>query len=232
MMLHTLRTDKEKKTYVRGVIAAIGVCDSVKAFLNGSYETVLAIVQNHPEATAKLKDIEDFYIKENTYGGRFSKGFTLMIKKKGGGEMDVSYITSATGKGPSPRTVFHSCLRVSIDPQIREFKDNETKKVCALCNKKLTTDTGREADHVKHFVTIVDEFILTRPANFTYPTETKECNDGTYRYRLTDADSELEAAFIVYHEQQAELRITCKKCNQSRGGPEKKAIVHTKKRKA
>jgi hypothetical protein len=231
--LHTFKTDKAKKSYVGGVIAGIGICKSIKAVSMRSYQTVLAIVQNHPEATAKLKDVEDFYIKKNTYGG---KGFTLMVKKKGGGECDISYITSATGKGPSPRTVFLACLRVSIDPQIRAFKDGETTKVCALCSKKITKDTGREADHVNHFATIVDDFISIQPgfqslSSYSYPTETKECNDNTYRYRLTDADSDLEEAFIAYHELVAVLRLTCKNCNQSRGGPKKTAAAPTKKRK-
>ena len=230
-MVHTFHTDIAKKRYVRGVIEEIGVCDSVKAVSMDAYDTVLAIVQNHPEATAKLKGIEDFYIKKNIYG----VGFTLMIKKTGGVITDVSYIASATGKGPSPRTVFHACLRVSVDPQIRKFKDDCTDKICAmpLCSKKLTKDTGREADHVDHFATIVDDFIKMQPAPFTYPTETKECNDGTYRFRLTDADSELEEAFMVYHEQKAKLRLTCKICNNSRGGPKKTktAAAPTKKRK-
>ncbi|KAJ1467054.1 hypothetical protein T484DRAFT_1756164 [Baffinella frigidus] len=231
-MLETFCTDKEKKAYVRGVIEEIGICDSVKAVSPGSYDKVLAIVQNHPEATAKLNGIEDFRIQKNAYGGRFAKGFTLLIKKAGGGEVDVSYITSATGKRPCPRTVFHSCLRVSIDPQIHAFKDNETTEVCALCNTTLTVDTGREADHTKHFATIVNEFVSMQPAPFTYPEKTKECNDGTYRYRLTDADSELEAAFVAYHEEHATLRLTCTKCNQSRVGPERQVGPNPAKRKA
>jgi hypothetical protein len=230
--LHTFRTDEAKKDYVRGVIAGIGICKSIKAVSTDAYDTVLAIVQNHPEATAKLKDIEDFYILKNAMGA----GFTLMIKKTSGGKTDVSYLKSATGKGPSPRTVFHACLRVSIDPQIRVFKDGQTTKVCALCKKKITNDTGREADHVNHFATIVDDFVLKQPgcqglSYFSYPTDTRECNDGTHRYRLTDAHSDLEEAFMVYHNQKAELRITCKKCNNSRDGPKKKAATPTKKRK-
>jgi hypothetical protein len=217
--LHTFRTDTAKKDYVRGVIKGIGICKSIKAVSTDDYDTVLTIVQNHPEATAKLKDIEDFYIIKNTMGA----GFTLMIKKKGGGKMDVSYILSATGKGPSDRAVFHACLRVSVDPQIREFKNNERNtKECALCKKTLTNDTGREADHVKHFATIIDEFISMQPAPFTYPTETKECDDGTYRYRLTDTDRILEEAFMVYHKQEAKLRLTCKKCNQGRDKPQRR----------
>ncbi|KAJ1464276.1 hypothetical protein T484DRAFT_3646257, partial [Baffinella frigidus] len=174
-----------KKDYVRGVIAGIGVCPSVKAFSTDAYDTLFAIVQHHPDATSKLRDIEDFYITKNKFGG--DHGFTLMIKKKDGGEIDVSYLRSATGKKTSTRDVFLACLRVSVDPQIREFKDR-TAKVCAICNEKLTKKTGREADHVKHFTTIVDEFIAMQPAPFTYPTETRECNDGTFRYRLTDTD--------------------------------------------
>jgi hypothetical protein len=237
-ILHTFRRDEDKKDYVRGIIAGIGICKSIKAVSTDAYNTVLAIVQNHAEATAKLKDIEDFYIMKNvmgaavSYGGNPSNaGFTLMIKKTSGGETDVSYIKSATGKGPSPRTVFHECLRVSVGPQIREFKDNCTDKICALCSKTLTKVSGREADHVKHFATIVDEFILMQPAPFTYPTETKEYNDGTHRYRLTDADSELEEAFISYHELEADLRLTCSDCNRKRGGPKKTTAVATKKRK-
>ena len=221
-MLHTFHTGKAKKDYVRGVIAGIGICDSVKAVSMDAYDTVLAIVQNHPEATAKLKDIEDFYIIKNRMGA----GFTLMIKKTGGGDIDVSYITSATGNGPSERTVFHECLRVSVGPQIRKFKSESPETMCALCSKPLTKDTGREADHYGvHFATIVDDFVEMQTAPFTYPTETKECNDKTHRYRLTDADSELEEAFIEYHEQEAKLRLTCKKCNQSRGGPKRRKLV-------
>jgi hypothetical protein len=230
--LHTFKTDEDKKSYVRGVIAGIGICKSIKAVSTDAYDTVLAIVQNHNEATAKLKDIEDFYIMKNLMG----LGYTLMIKKSSGGEMDVSYVRSATGKGPCARTVFHACLRVSVDPQIRAFKDGETTEVCALCSKKLTKHTGREADHVNHFVTIVDDFISMQPgfqslSSYSYPTETKECNDNTHRYRLTDADSDLEEAFIAYHELVAVLRLTCKNCNQSRGGPKKTATAPTKKRK-
>jgi hypothetical protein len=215
--LDRFRTDNDKKDYVRGVIAGIGVCPSVKAFSTDAYDTLFAIVQHHPDATSKLRDIEDFYITQNKFGG--NHGFTLMIKKKDGGGIDVSYLRSATGKKTSTRDVFLACLRVSVDPQIREFKDNETAKVCAICNEKLTKKTGLEADHVKHFTTIVDEFIAMQPAPFTYPTETRECNDGTFRYRLTD--SELEASFIEYHRMVATLQLTCKKCNQSRGGPKR-----------
>ena len=229
-MLNTSRTSEQKLKYVRGAIAKIGICDSVKAVSTTAYDEVFNIVTNHPEATAKLKDIEDFYIKKNPMG----KGFTLMIKKTGGGEVDVSYIVSAMGKGPCARTVFHACLRVSIDPQIRKFKDGVTTNVCAMCTKKLTKDTGREADHIKYFADIVNEFILMQPgctglSSFEYPTETKECNDGTYRYRLTDADSELEAAFKAYHKKEASLQLLCRKCNRTRGGPKRKAVPTTAK---
>jgi hypothetical protein len=218
--LGTFRRDEDKKKYVSGVIKGIGICRSVKAVSMDSYETLLAIVQNHPEADAKLRGIGDFRITKNKRGGQ---GFTLYIMKTGGGDpMDVSYNTSATGKGKSPRAVFLACLRVSIDPQIRKFKLNETMtQACTMCNKRFTADTGREADHVKHFVTIVDDFIAMQPTPFTYPTETRDCNDGTCQYRLTDADRELEDAFIVYHEKEATLRLTCKRCNQSRGNPKR-----------
>jgi hypothetical protein len=211
--LHTFHRDQDKQNYVRGVIKGIGICESIKAVSTDAYDTVLAIVQNHPEATAKLQDIEDFYITKNAMGG---KGFTLMIKKTSGGATDVSYIVSATGKGPSPPMVFRTCLRNSIEPQIRKFKDGRTDKICALCSKKFTKDTGREADHIKFFAEIVEEFIAMQPAPFTYPTETKECTDGTCRYLLADAHSDLEQAFIAYHELVATLRLTCKKCNQKR----------------
>ena len=133
--LHTFHTKKAKMNYVRGVIAGIGICDSVKAVPMDTYDTVLAIVQNHPEATAKLQDIEDFYITKNAM---WEEGYTLMIKKTSGGSDAVSYIISATGTGPAPSTVFNSCLRNSIEPQIRKFKDGCTDKICKLCSKTFT----------------------------------------------------------------------------------------------
>jgi hypothetical protein len=211
--LHTFHTDTARKNYVRSVIAGIGLCTSIKAVSTDAFETVLAIVQNHPEATAKLHDIEDFYITKNAMNGN---GYTLMIKKTTGNAIDVSYIVSATGKGASMPTVFHNCLRVSIEPQTRKFKDGCTDKICAMCSKDFTKDTGCEVDHVKFFAEIVEEFIAMQAAPFAYPTETKECTDGTSRYRLADAHSDLEQAFIAYHALVATLRLTCKKCNQKR----------------
>lgn len=70
----------------RAVIAAIGVCRSVKALGNGSYEKVLGIVQRHPNATVKLKGVvEDFFVKKN------GSGFILWMKKKGCEPERISY---------------------------------------------------------------------------------------------------------------------------------------------
>ena len=209
---------------MRGVICRIGICDSVRAVSEESYMEVLAITQNHPEATAKLQDITDFYIEKNTFGG----GFNLMIKKSTGDDVDISYITSAKGKGHCPRTNFHACLRVSVEPQIHKFKDMEATNVCAICKHELTEDTGRDADHINFFADIVDDFVLMQPgctdlSSFKYPTKTEECKDGTHRYRLTSVDYELETACKSYHSNVAKLQLTCKKCNKKRGGPKPKA---------
>jgi hypothetical protein len=137
--LHTFHRDQDKQNYVRGVIKGIGICESIKAVSTDAYDTVLAIVQNHPEATAKLQDIEDFYITKNAIGG---KGFTLMIKKTSGGVTDVSYIVSATGKGPSPPMVFHNSRMVVLTRSARCAVGNSQRTQAA---RPITSNSSRKS---------------------------------------------------------------------------------------
>ena len=62
-------TQEARVYYAQNLIRRIGVCDSVKAVSMDDYNMVLAVVQNHPEADIKLRDIEDFCIMENAMGG-------------------------------------------------------------------------------------------------------------------------------------------------------------------
>ncbi|KAJ1464072.1 hypothetical protein T484DRAFT_1758370 [Baffinella frigidus] len=183
----------------RAVIAAIGVCRSVKALGNGSYEKVLGIVQRHPNATVKLKGVvEDFFVKKN------GSGFILWMKKKGCEPERISY-RKCDGKTSS---------------MINTFRNRDTTNICAHCRENFTKENGCEVDHKTHFATIVEEFV-SKEVSFKVPTETQKRNDKIHGHRLIDLD--MEKRFQDYHESRADLQLLCKKCNRSRGGPPKQA---------
>jgi hypothetical protein len=206
------KSSNARQTYVRGVITDIGICSSVKSVKMSSYETVLDIIEQHPDANVKLEGVDDFCITKN------GTGFTLWTLKNKEIIDRISYIQCA-GKKISIAGSFNMCLRNSIVMQIRNFRNAHTLKICALCHIDLTEETGCDVDHVKHFSTMVSEFILMQPS-FTYPVETKQYTEESVGRRLLD--SGMEERFQQYHKQNAILRLTCTRCNNKRGGPVKK----------
>jgi beta-galactosidase beta subunit len=125
-----------------------------------------------------------------------------------------SYNDCITGKSKNKTYDFLACLRSSIEPQIKNFRKNQSSYKCVSCN---TNDDNikYEVDHVKPFKQIYNEFMKT--IEEIDPNDFKMIYDSK-KHRLMfdlsdDYTKSLHDLWIDFHNENADLQILCISCH-------------------
>lgn len=111
------------------------------------------LLQRHPNREDKLRDAVDLRVRAN----RLQTCPELMVVRRDGSEEAILWVKCVSGK--PMRTSLLDLCRMSIQDQIREFRDGE-KPYCAMCGAPLLTGRNGNAhvDHIVHFATLVKEW--------------------------------------------------------------------------
>jgi hypothetical protein len=194
--------------YIKDIIYnKVGICSDIKNKYPKEYEILLELLKRHPDHKEKTKDLINLKIKRNI---KNHKALELNIEKPNG-YIDVSFLICIKAKKNSIKTELMSALRSSIEEQIVDFRDNNNNYCCSICNKV----DRLEVDHINYFDEIVYNFIkenkyLPIPKNFD------DLTDGSNRRTFMKKDLAFMYKFQYFHEENANLRMLCKKCNLSR----------------
>ncbi len=198
------KTKKSAIEYTQKIINKIGLCPSIRTKSIDDYNFFIDLFRLHPDYPEKIDNICDISIVKNKVNTNL---FQLNILKNDGSIDNISWVACVTGK---KKDSFKSALRVSIEPQIKDFR---TKCIyeCSICKTKVSP-IDSHVDHENHFEEILCKFLKT--TNKKKPTEFKDTDDGRKSFTLND--KEYEDEWKLFHENNACLRLLCKSCNLKR----------------
>ena len=197
-------TQKQLKCEVRKTIDEIGVCNSIKKYHPEKWDFFRALFERHSSYPEKFNGLTDIKINYNPV---FKNQLETLIVKQNGEEDDVSVLKNCiTGKPKDNLTI---AMRNAILPQIFKFR-NTNVKVCKLCK---STKNIQVDHHEPQFTDIKTNFIENIWKE-KLPNKFKP-NDSHSKVFIKD-DSNFNKEWFDYHEQNALLRILCKKCNSTR----------------
>jgi hypothetical protein len=197
------KSKKSLEEYVRSIIVSIGICSSIKSINPDYYNFFIDLFRMHPKYPEKIYNIYDLSITANKIS---SKQFELNIIREDGSTDDISWRNCIYGEKDN----FKTALRVSIDDQIKQFRNNNNKNECALC--KTTDAISYHVDHENHFEEILFNFLQHTKMN--KPTIFQNAIDN--RKAFTSQDKEYDDAWKTFHKENARLRILCSSCNLRR----------------
>lgn len=199
MALDNYKTQKSLKEHIKNIIQEMGICVSVKNDYPLYYNEFIELFYRHPNPE-KIINMTDIQIKPNP----IYKNLELNIVYEDGKIDDISYNVCISGK---QKNYLKIAMRVAIMPQILEHK-NKSKKECEQCD----STTNLEVDHIVWFEKLYDDFMkinkISIPLTFNNTLGHLKC--------FTKDDADFENSWILYHKQNATLRILCSECNKKR----------------
>ena len=130
MSISQFKTQASLKKHFREIINKIGVYDSVKTKYPSGFLDFCEVFKMHSDYPEKFIGFVDIKIDYNPI---FINQLEVSIIKEDGSMVDVSVMNNCiTGK---PKDNLKIAMRVSIQPQIDEYKNNNSVKVCILCGE-------------------------------------------------------------------------------------------------
>jgi hypothetical protein len=203
MTISQFKTQASLKKYFREIINKIGVCDSVKTKYPSEFFDFCELFKRHSDYPGKFIGFVDIKIDYNPI---FINNLEVSIIKEDGSIDDVSVMNNCiTGK---PKDNLKIAMRVSIQPQIHEYKNNNYIKVCELCGEhdRIEIDHHSEkSPFAKLYIDFLD--INKLPTTFNNTKSHMKCFKGL--------DYNFEKNWMQYHKENAILRTLCRKCNGS-----------------
>ena len=209
------KTQGEFEKYVRKVIYEdIGPCLDIQGTYPLQYDTLIKILERHPDFTSKAENMCNVKIVRDTLN---RKALKMLITKKDGEEVDISWKCAITGEHKPDKGELMSAMRSSIDKQIYQFKTENKNKFCELCG----STENLQVDHNDEVCSAFDELVLnfvsiTNKENIRTPNKFGETNDDTHRRSFLEIDRPFKNRWIEYHGEHASLRILCQNCNINR----------------
>jgi len=204
MPLTEYKTQSSLKKHVREMVYQIGICDSVKEKYPQEFLDFCELFKRHPDYPDKFIGFVDIKINKSTV---FNDLVVYIIKN---GEIDdVSVMNKCiTGK---PKDNLKIAMRVSIQPQIDDYKKNIYIKKCELCGEidKIEIDHHSE---IAPFAKLYSDFMALN----TLPIPTSFNNTKSHMKCFKELDYTFEETWIQYHKEHAILRMLCRRCNSSR----------------
>ena len=199
------KTQISRKKHFREIINKIGVCDSVKTKHPIEFLDFCEIFENHSDYPEKFIGFVDIEINYNPV---FGNQLVVYIKNDDGTIDDVSVLNNCiTGK---PKDKLKIAMRVSIQPQIEEYKNNNCIKICEICgdNDRIEIDHHSEiSPFAKLYIDFIEINILPITALFDDTKSHMKC--------FKDLDCNFEKNWTQYHKDNAILRMLCRTCNGS-----------------
>ena len=216
MTISQFKTQVSLKKHFREMIDRIGVCDSVKTEYSQEFLDFCEVFTRHPEYPYKFTGFIDIKINRNP---DLQNQLVVYIIKNNGEIDDVSVMNKCmTGKSKDNLKI---ALRVAIQPQIDEYKNNNYIKVCELCGEHDIIEIDHHSENAP-FVKLYTDFMeintLPLPTSFNDTKNRMKC--------FKELDYNFEEQWIQYHKENAILRMLCRTCNgtqpkyktQRRGG--------------
>lgn len=166
---------------------------------------VMALLQRHPKADAKLAGLHHVELRRN------GMGVGILLHYHDRDIDDISWRSCISGKPRSDKDRLHDALREAVQTQIDVFRSAHAgDTMCANCKSPLQWNVPGMV-HVDHdtptFVQLAQSFCAqARPdmAVVSHP-------HGLYRHRLTD--DVVRHQWQAFHQQHARLQIVCCHCN-------------------
>jgi len=205
MSISQFKTQASLKNHFRKIINRIGVCDSVKTTHPGDFLDFCEVFKRHSDYPGKFIGFVDIKIKYNLV---FGNQLVVYIIKNNMTVDNVSVLKNCiTGK---PKDNLKVAMRVSIQPQIEEYKHNNCIKVCEICG-----DYDRiEIDHhseISPFAKLYNDFLEIN----TFPIPASFDDTNSHMKCFKDLDYNFEKNWVQYHKENAILRMLCRRCNES-----------------
>jgi hypothetical protein len=205
MTIVQFKTQISLKKYFREVINKIGICNSLKINHPEYFLDFCEVFKRHSEYPTKFIGFVDIKID---YNPEFTNQFVVYIIKNNGEIDNVSVLNNCiTGK---PKDNLKIAMRVSIQPQIDEFKNNNCIRVCELCGEHDRIEIDHHSEK-SPFAKIYNDFMnintIEIPNTFD---ETKSCMKC-----FIEKDNIFKENWAKYHKENAILRMLCSICNNS-----------------
>lgn len=205
MTISQFKTQKALKDHFREIINRIGVCDSVKTKYPSEFFDFCEVFKRHSDYPGKFIGFVDIKID---YNPMFINQLEVSIIKENNTIDDVSVLNNCiSGK---PRDNLKIAMRVSIQPQIKEYKKNNPIKVCELCDKHDIIEIDHHSEK-SPFAKLCNDFMeinkLPIPTSFDDTESHMKC--------FKELDSDFENSWVEYHNENAILRMLCRTCNGS-----------------
>ena len=194
------RTKQNCEAFVRDKLNKLG-----ETFIDNThneFQFFNDLIKNHPESEKKIgKGIKEFIIirNKNSYG--------LHLKRVDDSITDCSWLYCCYKKVNHKTNILCS-MRYSVRPFITNFRESQEELKCLYCG---SDDEIHIDHHEPSFYTLSNTFLSSRE----YPTEFDD-HPTQYFAIFKEADKEYEEAWTEYHNNNCNLQVLCKKCNQSK----------------
>ncbi len=215
-MGNIFETQNKFKNYIQDFIYKdIKYCDDIKGKKPEQYNKLIELLKRHPEWKSKSNNMINIETKPNDrkYCKKYNmQSIHMNIVKENNIKVDISWNTAIKAKCKTEEQNLVDAMRKSIEPQIRQFRQNSVQK-CVKCDKINCHF------HVDHYTPQFDElknnFIhYIKRTNITIPKSFDDNDDYTSRFKQND--EVFKRKWILFHKENATLRILCENCNLCR----------------
>lgn len=206
----TFQTLKAATAYTRALFARVGVTLDLQSADPEAYAFVWALLQRHPRAAEKLKDVVKLEINE-VAGSRDNKRvYGVWVIRSDGSRDDIAAIGKCiNGRDSTPKAMLLAAMRQAIEPQIKQHRRLSASTICAACGESVDASDSH-VDHIITFSELTNKFLHGR---MDVPTTFDSDADSTTHRRFKAADKAFEDAWVTFHAKEAKLQITCAQCN-------------------
>lgn len=181
------------------------------SFYDADWNFLCALIERHPQYPLKKgPGITKFLIKRS-----FKGHVELHLLRADGTQVDISWKTCASGKGNTSLQNLKEAMRVSIEPQIDDFRNLnfEIGMYCQICGLNILSIHDSQIDHEIHFETLVNNFLLV---NTIKVPDDFDDEIITNRAKFKIEDSIFSDDWIKFHSSEAKLRVVHSSCNLGR----------------
>ena len=216
------KTQGEFEKYVKKIIYEdIGICNDIKNTYSDKYYILIKILERHPDFNSKSENMCNIKIMYDTLN---KKALKILIVKKDGSNIDISWRCAISGKNKSKKQNLMSAMRSSIDQQIKQFRKEHNNESCQICGniERLQVDHNDEKNSA--FDELVSNFIRENK-DIKIPDKFVELKDDTHRNRFLEEDTLFKDKWLKYHNEHASLRMLCHNCNICRKKTKNKFVL-------
>lgn len=176
---------------------------------------LIDLFKRHPDADQKIgSGIAEIIVRSNPV---YTQTRCFWIIRTDGSETDISYLECLTETPHHKR--FERACRVAIEPSIMKFKrqafDLAGGFLTCPFTGELLTFAGSHADHIapKTFQSLLADFVKTHEIDVESVGVNGRGADGIVQDTLDSTD--LERAWIAYHDANADIQIVSRTANLS-----------------